>query len=234
LFVAESVVYAVLGAVFGYTVGIVGYPLLIEARILPVDIPLNYSSSWVIITLSVCMVVTLLSTLYPMYKASRLVTPSIERAWKIPTKPKGDKWIIPLPFVATSEEEALGILTFMKEYFEAHATERADTVFATRAISYTEEEKTKSLVMKIRLAPFEMGVLQETQINAKLPAKKERYNFEICLRRMEGYLRIWETTNRKFADEVRKQMLIWRGLRLDEKEQYMESSFRLKQKEERP
>lgn len=232
LFVAESVVYAVVGAVFGYTLGIVGYPLLIEARILPADIPLNYSSSWVMITLSVCMVVTLLSTLYPMYKASRLVTPSIERTWKIPTKPERDQWTIPLPFVATSEEEALGILTFLKEYFEAHATERADTVFATRAISYIEKEKTKSLAMKIRLAPFEMGVAQETRINAKLSVTEERYNFEIYLRRLGGYLRIWETTNKKFADEVRKQMLIWRGLKRGEKELYLKRASELREIEE--
>ena len=233
LFVAESVVYAVIGAVFGYTLGIVGYPLLISAGILPADIPLNYSSSWVMITLSVCMLVTVLSTVYPMYKASRLVTPSIERAWKIQTKPKEDQWTIPLPFVATSEEEALGILTFVKEYFEAHATERADTVFATRAIHYREEEKIKSLIMKIRLAPFEMGVVQETRINAKIPAKEERYHFELYLHRLGGYLRIWETTNRKFADEVRKQMLIWRGLTREDKEKYMKRASELKEIEEK-
>lgn len=233
LFVAESVVYAVLGAVFGYTLGIVGYPLLISAGILPADIPLNYSSSWVMITLGVCMVVTVLSTVYPMYKASRLVTPSIERTWKIQTKPKGDQWTIPLPFVATSEEEALGILTFVKEYFEAHATERADTVFATRAIHYREEEKIKSLILKIRLAPFEMGVVQETRINAKIPAKEERYHFELHLHRLGGYLRIWETTNRKFADDVRKQMLIWRGLKREDKEGYMKRASELKEIEEK-
>ncbi len=228
LFVAESVVYAVIGAVFGYTLGIVGYPILVGAGILPADIPLNYSSSWVMITLSVCMIVTLLSTVYPMYKASRLVTPSIERAWKIPTKPKGDQWTIPLPFVATSDKEALGILTFLREYFWAHATERADTIFATRAVSYKEEEKMKSLVIDIRLAPFEMGVAQETHINAKLPEKEERYHFELYLVRLGGYLRIWETANRKFADEVRKQMLIWRGLKRVEREEYIKRASELK------
>jgi len=233
LFVAESVVYAVLGAVFGYTLGIVGYPLLIRAGILPDDIPLNYSSSWVMITLSVCMIVTLLSTVYPMYKASRLVTPSIERTWKISTKPKEGEWTIPLPFVATSEEEALGILTFVKEYFEAHATERADTIFATRAISYRTKDKVKSLIMKIRLAPFEMGVLQEAYLNAKLSAKKERYDFELYLHRLGGYLRIWETSNRKFADEARKQMLIWRGLKRGEKEEYMKRASELKEIKEK-
>ncbi len=229
LFVAESVVYAVLGAVFGYTLGIVGYPLLIAASVLPEDIPLNYSSSWVMITLSVCMLVTLLSTVYPMYKASRLVTPSIERTWKIPTKPKGDEWTIPLPFVATTEEEVLGILTFVKEYFEAHATERADTIFATREISYRMKEQIKSLIMKVRLAPFEMGVVQETRLNANLSARENRYGFELYLRRLGGYLRIWETSNRKFADEVRKQMLIWRGLKREEKDEYIERAPELKE-----
>jgi hypothetical protein len=233
LFVAESVVYAVLGAVFGYTLGIVGYPLLIATGILPEDIPLNYSSSWVMITLSVCMLVTLLSTVYPMYKASRLVTPSIERTWKISTKPKGDEWTIPLPFIASTEEEALGILTFVKEYFEAHATERADTIFATREISYQTKEKCKSLIMKVRLAPFEMGVVQEARLNAKLSTKEQRHNFELYLHRLGGYLRIWETTNRKFADEVRKQMLIWRGLKHEEKDEYIKRASELKEIKEK-
>jgi ABC-type antimicrobial peptide transport system permease subunit len=233
LFLAESIVYAVLGTVFGYTLGMVGYPSLVAFGILPSEIPLNYSSSWVMITLGVCMAVTLLSTIYPMYKASRLVTPSIERSWEIPTKPEGDKWTIPLPFVVTSKKELLGILVFMKEYFEAHTTERAQSVFATRKILYRDKKTIKSLVMEIRLAPFEMGVLQETHINAGL-SDKSRYGFELHLQRLGGYLQVWKTSNRKLADEVRKQLLLWRGLKAEDRESYMSRASELKKIREEP
>ncbi len=229
LFVTESIAYAVIGAVLGYTLGIVGYPILIAVHAIPADVPLNYSSSWVIITLVISMAVTLLSTVYPVYKASRLVTPSIERVWKIPTKPKEDQWTIPLPFVVTTEKEALGILAFVKEYFEAHATERADAVFATKAISYQEEKKNKFLVMEVRLAPFEMGVMQETRVKAILSDKEKRYNFEVYLHRLEGHLRVWKTANRNFVDEVRKQLLVWRALKREDKEEYMKRAVELKQ-----
>lgn len=221
LLLAESIVYAIIGSVLGYTMGIVGYPILINLGIFPSDIPLNYSSSWVIITLSVCILVTLLSTLYPMYKASKLATPSIERAWKIPTKPKENEWTIPLPFVAATEREALGILMFLKEFFEAHAVERTDAVFATKDMEYYEENKSKILVMTVRLAPFEMGVVQEVHIKAESSPEGERYHFGIYLKRLDGYLRIWKMSNRKFADEIRKQLLIWRGLSPKDKEEYM-------------
>jgi ABC-type antimicrobial peptide transport system permease subunit len=227
LFIIESIVYAVLGSVLGYSLGIVTYPILNSLGALPSDIPLNYSSSWVIITLSVCMLVTLLSTIYPTYKASRLVTPSVERSWKIATRPTGDEWTIPMPFVATTEEEALGIFAFLYEFFEAHAVERTDAVFATKEISFCEEGASKTLVLRVRLTPFEMGVVQEVRVGASIPADDERYHFGLYLKRIDGILNIWKMSNRRFADEVRKQLLIWRGLVQEDKEEYMKRASKL-------
>lgn len=227
LFISESVVYAVISSVLGYSLGIASYPVLVNFGALPRDIPLNYSSSWVIITLGVCMLVTLLSAIYPMYRASKLVTPSIERAWKIPTKPRGDEWIIPMPFIAANEKESFGILAYLNEFFESHAVERTDAVFAASEMTFHEENASKILALKVRLSPFEMGVVQEVQIRAVVPEGEERYHFEIFLRRIDGYFRIWKMTNQKFADEIRKQLLIWRGLRQEDKEEYMKKASEL-------
>jgi hypothetical protein len=233
LFIIEAVVYAVLGSVLGYTVGILSFPILNSLGAIASDVPLNYSSSWVIITLSVCIVVTMLSTIYPTYKASRLVTPSVERAWKMPTSPKGDEWIIPMPFVAATESEALAILAFLREFFEAHAVERTDAVFSTQEMQFLQEGVSRSLILKVRLTPFEMGVVQKVHVGATILPEDERYHFELHLRRIDGFLNIWKMSNRRFADEIRKQLLIWRGLSQDEKQEYTEMSSKLSEIEDR-
>jgi hypothetical protein len=40
-------------------------------------------------------------------------------------------------------------------------------------------------------------------------------------------LNIWKMSNRRFADEVRKQLLIWRGLVQEDKEEYMKRASKL-------
>jgi hypothetical protein len=233
LFIIESIVHAVLGSVLGYTMGIVSYPILNSLGAISSDIPLNYSSSWVIITLSVCIGVTMLSTIYPTYKASRLVTPSVERAWKMPTSPKGDEWIIPMPFVAATEREALGILAFLREFFEAHAVERTDAAFSTGEMQFHQEGVSRSLILKVRLTPFEMGVIQNVSVGTTALPEDQRYHFELRLRRIDGFLNIWKMSNRRFADEIRKQLLIWRGLSQDDQEEYVEMASKLTEIEDR-
>ncbi|TLN01155.1 FtsX-like permease family protein, partial [bacterium] len=110
MFLAEAGIYAVLGGTLGYLAGIV----LASAAYILFGIAVNYSSLMVVAVVLLSMALTTASTIYPMYKSTKLVTPSLERRWKVPTKPKGDNWEIPLPFVS-SEAEAEGILTFLKE-----------------------------------------------------------------------------------------------------------------------
>ena len=70
LFMAESLVYAILGAMAGYVLGQGTAKLIVYMNWLP-GLNLNFSSVSAVFSTVLVMAVVLLSTLYPARKASR-------------------------------------------------------------------------------------------------------------------------------------------------------------------
>jgi len=228
MFLAESVIYAVVGGLLGYFAAMSIVSILKIFNLM--QITLNYSSSWVVTVIGLAMLMTVIPTLYPLRLASKLVTPSLERAWTVPTKPKGDRWTIPLPFVFTTQESS-GICAFLAEFFREHAIERAE-IFSVKALSYSEEFlgkeiNTKRLKMEVQLAPYEQGIGQTAQIILKKDVKTGRWSIEIFLERKRGRREMWEKSNRNFIDQIRKQLLIWRSLTTEERRLYIKKAREL-------
>ena len=225
MFLAESLTYALLSGVIGYIAGTMFSSILYTFKLVPEGLYLNYSSSAALFAVLISFLTILASSIYPVIMASRLVTPSMERAWKM-TTPKGDEWDIPLPFVA-SKEEAAGILAYMKEYFESHSTERAG-IFASSEVSprVLKDKRIRFITSEVRLAPYERGIRQEMQLKS-VPAAEDFFRIDVFIKRIEGYHTMWLTSNRKFIDKVRKQLLLWRTLKPEEKKAYIEKSKEL-------
>jgi len=233
MFLAESVTYAILAAVIGYTIGVAVLSFLVTFQAVAEGFFVNYSASYVLLTVGFSIVAVVASTLYPARQAARLVTPSLERKWALKTKPKGDEWTIPMPFAAT-EDEAKAVLVFMREFLEAHRVERAGT-FSSGGTTYgeseTEEMRIKSVRSVVSIAPWEAAIQQEMSIDAVSPPKEERWSFQLYLKRLSGHPKIWQTANRSFVDVIRKQLLIWRGLSATEKKSYLGQASELGEQE---
>jgi ABC-type antimicrobial peptide transport system permease subunit len=225
LFFAETLVYALIGGIIGYLSGI----LLI--RIGPIFLPhfqlQNFSSSIVLIGVGGSMIITILSSLYPSYISSKIVTPSLERVWKIPTKPQGDKWNIPFPFIAQSDLEKEGILLYLQEFLKSHMQREAPifsisnlkridgtTIIGNRELPYN------SLSMDCRLAPYEIGVMQKMDILA-VKIAFNRWEFFVNIVRLSGGAQDWIRLNRIALTNLRQQFLIWRSLKPEEREKYI-------------
>lgn len=223
IFIIEPILYAFVGAVLGYIIGVAGNIFLETSNMLPPKYIPNVASRWTIMSMGSCMISMIISSLYPAYKASKLVTPSLERAWRIPTRPKGDEWIIPLPFIIRMEELG-GIIEYMKEYFQAHSTERAG-IFWVRDLQYQEGTKEEILVkilsMIARLAPYEAGLEQETKLVFFTDKERKQANIELHLRRVSGVYHVWKSSNRSYIDNIRKQLLLWSSLRESDKKKYL-------------
>jgi hypothetical protein len=224
MFLSEAILYSVLSSMFGYTIGIVGIYatkiLGIEAGFVP-----NYSSSIVINSVELTMLAILTSVAYPFYKASKIVTPSLERKWKMPTKPKGDEWEIPLPF--TVEESARkGLLCYIKEYVESFPVERV-SLFSASNISYHEKNKVESLDFIARLSPYEAGIRQLVSLRLIFNESDRKYHISIFVKRLEGILHVWRTANRPFINDIRRQLLNWQSLSDEEKKKYQSNYLEL-------
>lgn len=223
MFFAESLVYSVVGSTVGYTLGIVASHLLVTFKLLPEQFIPNFASTFVVMAITLSVLVVLASTAYPMVKASRLVTPSLERRFRLRMKPRGEEMTVAMPFVATGDEVP-AILAFMKEYMEGLKVEHAGP-FSTLDIPVYKEEtvgwKTvQSMEAKVALAPYDANVSQLTRLVATRKAGEERYTFEVYVRMLTGASELWRRANAPFTTAIRTQLLIWRGLREDEKTRY--------------
>jgi hypothetical protein len=225
LFMAESVVYAIIGAVLGYLLGQATAWALVKWNLL-VGLTLNYSSTSTVVATVIVMAVVLGSTIYPSVKASRMAVPDIERKWKLP-EPEGDEWHFDLPFTVLAEE-ALGLNIFMRDYFEAHADESASdfytdqVTFARRRLESDEEEYVIS--MMVWLAPYDLGVSQtiDLQTTPSGGEEKDIYKIFLHVHRESGEVASWKRVNRRFLNLLRKQLLIWRTLGVDVRAEFHE------------
>ncbi|RLE93217.1 MAG: hypothetical protein DRN04_07785 [Thermoprotei archaeon] len=223
MFLAEALIFSIVGSVIGYVVGMAGVSFLWSIKAYPPNFYPNYASAAVILVVVVTVFFTLLSAAYPAYKASTLITPSFERKWKIETKPRDNVWSLPLPFRA-NEKEVYGVLEFVREYLEAHSVERMGLFFVEGDFKYYEREEggrpVKVLETKVRLAPFDQGIVQKTIIVAtKVGAT---YGFEVVAVKETGPEIPWISSNTAFFRELRKQFLAWRFLSDKSKREYIE------------
>jgi hypothetical protein len=133
LFIAEAVVYAVLGSISGYLVAQTVAKIVTAANLLP-GITLNYSSSSAVIATLIVMATVLLSTLYPAMQASRMSQPDIERKWQM-SVPLGDLWRFQFPFTV-SGKQTIGVAQFLADFFETH-TDTSIGSFYTDKINFS-------------------------------------------------------------------------------------------------
>jgi len=215
MLLSEALIYASLGTLLGYLLGVIMNQALFYFRILPPDFILNFSSAAVVFALGVSILCVVGAALYPSLKASLLVTPSYERKWRIPTKPGLEEWGVPFPFRIGTATEVRGLLTYMKDIAES-LTVAAEQPFVIRSVDISYPNLT--LKMTVLVQPYEANVTQAATISAY--QKEETYLFNVHIRRLTGGREVWIRANYNFLDIIRKQFLTWRALPPLEKEKY--------------
>ncbi|MCS6777855.1 MAG: FtsX-like permease family protein [Chloroherpetonaceae bacterium] len=221
LFIAEAMVYAILGSVSGYLLGQFTSKILVWTGWLP-ELYLNFSSVSAVLTTLIVVGVVLLSTLYPARKAAEVATPAIERSWRVP-EPDGDHWVIPLPFAVTGEQ-ASGLNSFLGEWFEAYE-EYSIGDFVTQNVKQEEFEHPNGKAYRIQcmtwLAPFDLGVSQRVTIETTPTDTEDVFDIRLLIDRESGDISNWKRVNRRFLNTLRKQFLIWRTLKQADRERYL-------------
>jgi len=221
LFFAESLVYAVLGAVGGYLLGQIMIKILLVSGLLK-GLVLNYSSLSAVLSTIIIVITVLLSTLYPARKASQMAVPDVTRKWILPT-PKGDNWEFEFPFTV-SEIEVLGLATFLTEYFNTYQDVSLGNFYTNGAnLKYEKLSSGKNkytVETCIWLAPFDLGVSQEFKMVFEPLGQYNFYTINLLMRRISGESTDWKRLNRRFLDGIRKQFLIWRTVSIEIKKEY--------------
>ncbi|NOZ23664.1 MAG: hypothetical protein GXP25_21525 [Planctomycetes bacterium] len=218
LFLAESTVYAIIGAVVGYLIGQIG------ARFLTLNFPniglnLNYSSTAAVWATMMVIGIVILSTAYPARKAAQLSVPDETRKMKLP-KPEGDIWKFVFPFTVR-HTETIAVSMFLHDYFTSH-DEDALEGFTADEVGLAEKEAGDRtvyiLTSKVWVQPLDMGISQWVKITTfPDPTDEQLYLMEFEIHRESGEVEAWGRMNVGFLRLVRKQLLIWRLVESDYK-----------------
>jgi hypothetical protein len=224
LFLAEAFVYAIIGAIVGYVLGQGAVKVMTAGGWLG-DLQLNYSSLSAVVSTAIVIGVVLLSTVYPARKASEVATPSVDRRWHVP-EPEGDDWEIPMPFAVTGAQ-ATALNAFMSEWFAAYE-EYSVGDFVTQDVVTEEHPSEYGTEYVIRLmtwlAPFDLGVSQRAALHTVPTNMQDVFEIRLRLHRESGDVSSWKRVNRRFLNTLRKQFLIWRTLRVEDRERYLSMS----------
>ncbi len=216
LFFAESGVYAVIGGLGGYLLSQIVNALLrflVSNGILPDAPAMNYSSMTTVYTILIVMILVMLSTVYPAFKAGNVASPDVARKWKMPA-PEGDRLCFQFPFTV-SRVDFGGILVFISEHFANHADSSLGSFAASNIrITHGESDLTDGYMLSVNLtlAPFDLGVAEELDMYSA-PSEIEGVDVvTVNIIRKDGSKGAWLRGNRRFVDEVRNQFLLWRSL----------------------
>ena len=104
---------------------------------------------------------------------------------------------------------------------ERKLLEQQSPIIALDAIPAPADTEVYRLAMRVWLAPFDMGVSQDTDI-VLLPAKEPGlYELQLRLVRQSGEIAAWKRVNRQFIGDLRKQLLVWRTVSREGQQEYI-------------
>jgi hypothetical protein len=220
LFLAESMVYSLIGGMGGYLLAQAAVRILTAmAENGLVRVPqMNVSSTNTIVTLLIVMGTVLLSAVYPALKASRSANPGLMRSWRVPA-PRGDELDVVFPFTV-SEYDLTGVVSFLREHFDAHGDTGLGRFMASETALVRQPDGRLGLRARLMLAPFDLGVSQDFVLSSAPSEIAGIDEVRIRLRRASGQPKDWQRLNRVLLDDLRRQFLIWRALSREAMEQY--------------
>lgn len=219
LFLAESAVYASMGAIFGYLLGQVVAKVTTTTDLFA-GMTVNYSSTSAVVATAFVGGVVLLSTVFPAKKAADMSVPDETRKITLP-KPAGDIWEFEFPFTV-STADALGLNVFLHDYFSSQDEDSTGRFSASEvSLERLEGEGHFRLSAKTWLMPLDMGISQSISFETRPTGYEESISeFFVRIERLSGEVAAWRRMNMGFFVVVRKQFLIWRLVKSDSKAEY--------------
>lgn len=214
LFVAEALAIAVISVVTGYLVAQISASLFSTTALWD-GITVNYSSLAGVAAMFLVILVVLISVIYPAKVAAKIAIPDVNRTFSLP-EPINNTISTTLPFLL-KEAEYLSAGGFLYSYFEAHR-EVSHGLFSTGNVHLMPEnpetDSRCTIGSKVWLAPFDLGIMQDIEIELTPTGKINDHFLEIRIHihRQSGEVGVWKRINTAFLHELRKQLLIWRSL----------------------
>jgi len=217
MFIAEAVVYSVVGALLGYILS-QGVGRILMALGWTGGINMNFTS---IATVYASLTITLavfLSTIYPARQAMKIAEPADEAGWTVP-EPEDNVISFDLPFTY-NHMERIAVIAFFYKYMLNNGDGSSGPFYAGKPVVGISPELDKldndsyipQIEVPIWLKPFDLGVSQTMRIKFATDVDTGEYISSITLTRLSGTLESWNRLNLRFIKKIRQHFLHWRAV----------------------
>lgn len=202
LFFCESIIYVVLGSIFGYLLA-QGFGYVNREYEIFQFIQLNFSSASGVLATLLMSAVVLSSSIYPAKLSGKLANAGHSDNWAL-QEPVNDEWDFNLPFtVSTSQSESL--LSHYQDWLLSHQQ------FMVGSFVSADSQVSGNVVKAtVWLAPFDLGVQQIIELALTETELPEVFSVSLKIVRQAGDPEHWKRLNGRFLQEVRRAFLSWR------------------------
>ncbi|AOY60323.1 FtsX-like permease family protein [Desulfococcus multivorans] len=226
LFIAEAMAFAVLSVVLGYLLAQVSAGLFAGTALWS-GITVNYSSLAGVASMILVMLVVLISVVYPARMAADIAIPDVNRSWSLPDV-NDNKIALSLPFLVKYHEHD-SIAGYLAGYFRghqdvSHGIFSTDEIIVAPAPGNIDLDGRACIQLKARvwLAPFDFGIMQQIQLVFCPSEENEGFlEIHVTMIRETGEANAWKRANKAFINALRKQLLIWRSLDDETRNEYV-------------
>ena len=213
LFLAESLVYAVIGVVAGYLLGL-GLQWFSHTAGDLLGLTINYSSRSAIYVCVTLMLAVVASTFFPARRAARIASPSERVSWSIPPESSPGRLAFDLPFTYIGRD-VVAVVPFLLAWFDARGEDSSGEFSATPPeveVQWRDGQPTFSVVATVWLRPYDLGVSQRVAVSASPSDEPGIFVANVRIRLLSGDLTSWRRTNARFVAILRGHLLSWRAL----------------------
>lgn len=212
MFMAEAMVYAVVGSVLGYLVS-QGVGRILTEFGLTGGLNMTYASLSTIYASLTIMAAVFISTWFPAKSAMEIAKPADDAGWNLPD-PIDDELAFDLPFNFDSEQR-MAVLAFFDRYLLDHSEGGAGRFFSSRPkMGYVNDEGIliPEIEATIWLKPFDLAVSQRMQIQVPVDPETDQFKARIILTRLTGTREAWTRLSKSYVALIRRHFLHWRAV----------------------
>ena len=229
LFLAESAVYAIIGAGMGYLLGQVACKVMQATGMLS-GLSLNYTAGSTVLVTLATMVIVVLSSIYPARKAFRAAIPEADEQLDTGGGEQDTDTIrMFLPFVA-APGNARAMQAYMWEYLDSIQGVSVGQVAVDDLLARVDEvegREAPTLAFRAWMAPFDLGISHNAELRIVYRPEGDVYQYHLTAARFSGDRQNWRRLTPRFIGAVRKQMLMWRILSQEELDKYHQDGEQL-------
>jgi len=224
MFVAEALVYSVVGALLGYILS-QGTGRVLTALGWTGGLNMNFTSISTVYASLAIAAATLASTYFPARSAMEIAKPTDNAGWTLPSPTDDDELAFDLPFTFTHFDR-IAVLGFFHQYFVNHGEGSAGPFFAADPVLAVSDRRDPLagggyipvIEVQVWLKPFDLGVSQRILIELATDPDTREYISRMRLIRVTGTREAWLRLNGPLVARIRRHFLHWRAVPNDMKQ----------------